>query len=222
MENFNFNNPEIHGFAYWGKKGVDALEKVDVAKVANELYKLVCNYDKAFSTRLYKSIQKGVEGEEVLKTQIAALSHIAWQTILTNKTLEEVKAKKPNIEKEVKKVLGGIEAADYDDFYVFFNFLNTCSQKTEDIFTKELNCPPLIAFEDGFGTVLYYLKEWLGLREEDDLFKDENERVEALDVEFECGEKDFYKAFSSDYEDGDEEDPADYAYREMYYDHFHR
>lgn len=222
MSNFNFKDTNNHSFTFWGKDGVDALERVDVVEAANDLYKLVCNYDKAFSTRLFRNIEKGSVGAEVLKNQIASLVNISWKTILTNKTLAEVKAENPNIESEVNAVLDGIKSADYDDFYVFFTFLNTCSEPTKYIFTKELHTPSLIEFEDGFSTVIYYLKEWLGFEEDDDIFENENARVESLDADFESADKDFDKAFSSDYEEGDGYPTYADGYREMYYDHFRR
>lgn len=221
MNNIDFTDTNIHNFAYYGKEGVDFLERVDVEKAADELFSLVRNYDKAFSNRLYKKIQKGSVGAETLKKQIAALVDLSWKTILTNKTFDEVKVENPNIKNEVNEVLNGIIGADYDDFYIFFDFLNMhCSQDAETIFNKELKLPALYDFEEGFITVLYNLKEWLGLSWKDDLFNDDNERSDDLGRAFDDGDKDLYVAFSGDYEE--EDDPRDYAYREMSYDHFHR
>lgn len=221
MSNIQTNFTEgLKDFAFWGKRAVESLEQVDTALVAEELYRLVASYDKAFSTRLFRSIEKGSKGEEVLKNQIAALVDIAQKTILTNKTLEEVKTENSNIEKEVWAVLEGVTAADYDDIAIFYSFLNNCSQPIETILAKELRCPASIKFEDGFSTLIYYLKEWLGYDYEDNFFKDEQVRVEALEVEFQNGGEDFYNAFCSDAEYDDDYPTYSDGYREMYYDHF--
>ena len=58
MKNVNFKDPSIHGFAFWGKEGVDDLESVNVDEAVVDIQRLICAHDKAFSDELYRNVKE--------------------------------------------------------------------------------------------------------------------------------------------------------------------
>lgn len=209
MKNVNFEDSSINDFAFWGKKGVDELVNVNIEEAAIQIRKLVCKYDRAFSDKFYLNIKEN--GAQLVKKHVDNLIAIARKTILTNETLEEIKKDNPNIETELKAVLADFEKDHFDDLYVFQDFINCYpSFSSQHFYTKENKFGSLFHLQEGICDVIFYLKEWLGLDEEDNIFGDEYERAEQLNEIYEENGKEI-DSFNSDWSEEPEEwDPDPY------------
>lgn len=214
MKNVNFKDPSIHSFAFWGKEAVDELESVNVDEAVKDIQRLICAHDKAFSDELYHNIKEN--DAQFLKKHIDSLIAVAWKTILTNETLEEIKKDNPNIEVEVRAAMTEFENGHMEDLYIFEDFINCYAIPTaKQFYTEQHSYNSLLPLQEGIHCLVYYIKEWLGMEETEDLFKDEYARIEAIGEMYEKGDKDFW-CFNSDSDYPDEDEgkywPGDWVY----------
>lgn len=175
---------------YWVEKSVSEIEKMD--GVVFEKYQKLCStFRVAFLHNPTPDVKELCE----------KLAVAAQETMLSGASFQEMRIANPQAIRNLFNVLQDIEDAHLADFYIFDCFIEEhfyATKEYEKMGFKEMNSLSAIC------TIFYYLKEWLGLGEDGDLFKDERKRIDALEEIYEEAgfELDALKDFDYGLDDG--------------------
>ena len=170
---------------FWVKEGIQKIRNFD-GEVFKDLKKLHKEFRVAFLHELTEDA-----GDLCVR-----LADLAEKTMLSGKSFEQMFENENEVVQAVYDLVDEMDQKHFSDFFIFDSFLS------EHFWTKEqyekMGYNTINQLE-GVCTILWYLKEWLGIGEEGDLFDKEQERIKDLNEVYEEADKDLDALKDFDY-----------------------